>query len=336
MENKIIKKASLEKLYSKLQVSGNKIFSPVLKEGKCEFVYNPAYQDVTYDHIQTAQSIKNTVFPKIENILHFKNEGNETSIQDIDLDKIPEVVVWGVHPCDAKGFGVLKSIFMWDSHDKFFDTRLQKLAVIGLSCYKCDEYCFCTSVGLNPGATEGSDILLTDLSNGDYLAEIITPKGQAIVDQNVEFFEKVNDETKEVNLAKVEKRFEYEKVTKNLASLFDSPFWLENSLRCIGCGACAFVCPACACFDIQDETRSKNGKRLRCWDSCGFKLFTIHTSGHNPREVQSQRWRQRIMHKFSYMPERNESLGCVGCGRCSRTCPVDMNIQEQLTALQNI
>jgi ferredoxin len=86
----------------------------------------------------------------------------------------------------------------------------------------------------------------------------------------------------------------------------------------------------CSCFDIQDEGTNKKGDRLRCWDSCGFSLFTLHTSGHNPRSTQSERWRQRVMHKFSYMPEQSGMLGCVGCGRCSMSCPADMNLKEQL------
>jgi formate hydrogenlyase subunit 6/NADH:ubiquinone oxidoreductase subunit I len=105
-------------------------------------------------------------------------------------------------------------------------------------------------------------------------------------------------------------------------------------MRCLGCGACAYVCPTCACFDIQDEGTGNKGTRVRCWDSCAFSLFTLHTSGHNPREEQTERWRQRILHKFLYMPERQQVYGCVGCGRCSRGCPVDMNILEHLKKIK--
>ena len=114
----------------------------------------------------------------------------------------------------------------------------------------------------------------------------------------------------------------------------DDSLWLEQSLRCIGCGTCAYVCPTCGCFDIQDLFDGKRGMRKRSWDSCGFDLFTLHASGHNPRSVQSQRWRQRIMHKFQYMFEKDNVIGCVGCGRCSRSCSVNMNLKNHLINLE--
>jgi formate hydrogenlyase subunit 6/NADH:ubiquinone oxidoreductase subunit I len=330
----LIRKQSLEKLYTAL-TANRKVYAPVIAAGKqIEYRYNPAFAEVTSDHIRSTLSVKNIVFPKVENLFYYTNAKTESTITGIDLNNIPEVVLWGSHPCDNAAFDTLRSIFCWDTKDEFFSKRLEKLAVIGLSCHLSDEYCFCTSVGLSPSSAKGSDILLSRLQNGDYHADILTEKGNEIVTSLADLFEPVSAE-KEI-ITEVAQKFSYEQVTSKLATAFEHPFWVENSLRCIGCGACAYVCPTCACFDIQDETRGKNGKRYRSWDSCGFGLFTLHTSGHNPRSVQSQRWRQRIMHKFSYMPERNKSLGCVGCGRCSSGCPVDMNIAEQLEALQNI
>ena len=331
---KLIRKQSLEKLYNNLSAD-RKIYAPVISTDKqVEFRYNPAFADVTFEHIRSTLSVKNVVFPKVENLFYYTNEKTESTISVLDLNKIPEVVLWGAHPCDTASVDVLRSIFCWDIKDEFFAKRLEKLAIIGLGCHFSDEYCFCTSVGIGPDSRKGSDILLMRLQNGDYQAEILTEKGNDIVASSPELFEPVSGE--KVLLTEVKQKFDHRQVTEKLAGAFENTFWVENSLRCIGCGACAYVCPTCACFDIQDETKGKNGRRYRSWDSCGFGLFTLHTSGHNPRSVQSQRWRQRIMHKFSYMPERNDSLGCVGCGRCSSGCPVDMNIAEQLEALQNI
>jgi ferredoxin len=259
------------------------------------------------------------------------------SVKGTDLKDIPEVVLWGIRPCDATGIGELSSIFNWDYKDEIYNTRLSRVTVFGFSCNKADEYCFCTSVGGNPGNTAGSDILFTRLGDdGDFLAEILTEKGTAVVSLASDLFEKSETPAKEKFLAEVPVRFNHEEIRGKLDKFFESKEWVSQSLRCLGCGACAYVCPTCACFDIQDEVHGKIGSRVRCWDSCGFSHFTIHTSGHNPRPVQSTRWRQRIMHKFSYMPERLSVYGCTGCGRCSRSCPVDMNILEHLISIQEV
>lgn len=325
----------MEELFRILKESGRTIMAPSQTNGKISYrpVYN--FTDIATGYIQTTQSSKEVVFPRTEKILeYFRDEGG-MKVRGTDPNDIHDTVIWGVRPCDTAGAGQLSAIFNWDYRDEIYNNRLSKVTVLGFSCRTADEYCFCTSVGGNPGNTDGSDILFTQLGDGDYLAEIVTDKGKNVVSEASSLFENAGDNiAKEENIADVPVRFDREKITKKLEGFFDSDSWIEQSLKCLGCGACAYVCPTCACFDIQDDAHGKSGSRVRCWDSCGFSLFTLHTSGHNPRDVQSERWRQRIMHKFSYMPDRLSVYGCTGCGRCSRACPADMNILEQLISIQ--
>ena len=99
-------------------------------------------------------------------------------------------------------------------------------------------------------------------------------------------------------------------------------------MRCLGCGICTYVCPTCHCFDIQDELRGQDGRRVRTWDSCMYPEYTIHTSGHNPRPARMNRLRNRFYHKFKYYHDNFDVHLCVGCGRCVDNCPVNIDIIE--------
>jgi formate hydrogenlyase subunit 6/NADH:ubiquinone oxidoreductase subunit I len=335
IEKKIIRKDSLGTLFEKLKGTNHEVFAPKTKNGKLTYHPVDKFSDIADGYIQTTQSSKEVSFPRTEKILDYSKNAEGMQVKGIDPSLIPDIVLWGVRPCDTMGIGQLSSIFNWDYKDEIYNNRLSKVTVFGFSCNKADEFCFCTSVGGNPGNTEGSDILFTMMGeNGDFLAEVITEKGAAAVAVAPELFADAGSAEKDKYLAEVPVKFKREEIHDKLITYFESAGWVDQSLKCIGCGACAYVCPTCACFDIQDEQHGKSGSRVRCWDSCGFSLFTVHTSGHNPREVQSARWRQRIMHKFSYMPDRLSVYGCTGCGRCSRACPVDMNILEHLITIK--
>ena len=69
----------------------------------------------------------------------------------------------------------------------------------------------------------------------------------------------------------------------------------------------------------------QDGERRRRWDSCQLDEFARVAGGENFREHQAARLRHRFMRKGRYLIEKYGELGCVGCGRCARSCLVDIS-----------
>jgi ferredoxin len=337
-ELKILKYSDLPKLIERFRAQGFPVLAPVRKGKVVEIEQVETLDAIALDVLLSTQSAKKAAFPKVEKVLSFTLGKSGVIQTPVDPGAVKEAILFGVRPCDASGFKSLDAIFGEGPADEFYMKKKEKTTIISFSCPTSDEYCFCTSVGGGPGNTAGSDLQFTGISKDDLLVEILTEKGLKLSALFADLLTEAGSSVdKNKFLADVKVAFDVDSVVeKTTASFNNAALWLEQSLRCIGCGACAFVCPTCACFDFQDEQNTKKGVRLRLWDSCGFSLFTLHTSGHNPREVQSQRWRQRIMHKFAYMPAQLHVVGCEGCGRCSRACPVDMNIKEHLTSIAEL
>lgn len=279
------------------------------------------------------RSAKEVFFPVCENILSFERTDAGLQVTDVDPAAFPETVLVGARPCDAAAAPVLDAVFSWDYKDEFYLSRRRRTTVIGLACTKADDACFCTAVGLSPGGKEGSDLFLSPMEGGGYACEALTDKGERLIARYPQLFmDALNVQTLPLAAPAAEK-LDMKRIKGWLDENFENPIWTDIADRCAGCGSCAFLCPACHCFDIVDEGTQAKGARRKSWDACGFGKFTNHASGHNPRDVQNKRYRNRIMHKFKYYGDKFGETLCTGCGRCIRNCPVGIDIYSVIAEI---
>ncbi len=275
--------------------------------------------------------LKQVFLPPTEPLFWWRREGAEIRLIPPAAAPGPLVVI-GARPCDAAGPEAMDRVMGWDYRDEPWFERREAATVVTVACDgPVDGACFCGEVGLGPAHPRGSDLLLFPRPGG-YVVEEVTGKGRALVAGHPNRF---RDDPRvappEVPPADTG-RLDLQGVQRWLSEHFEDESWNEIALRCHGCGACASVCPACHCFDIVDEPDSLlAGTRRRNWDSCQVSRFTVHASGHNPREGQHARVRQRVMHKFRVFPGRFDRVLCTGCGRCTRACPAGQDIFEILT-----
>jgi ferredoxin len=330
---KLLEKKKLADLASALAAKGWRVVAPIADGDDVRLKEWAPGADIRLAEVP-ANSAKDFLFPRSEVIARYKIDGNDFAPEPVEPEA-PKTVVLGARPCDAASLAALDTVFNWDYKDAFYNTRRAALTLVTLACTsaRADDQCFCTSVGGSPDSTRGADAVLRSADGGAKLIfEPLTDKGKALAADAGQAL--ADGEAKADPPADVPVRFSSEAVTEWLKSNFESPLWKDFALACLGCGACAYACPTCHCFDIQDEGSRRESVRYRNWDACGLALFTLHASGHNPRPDQSSRWRQRVMHKFSYFPDRFGMLACTGCGRCARLCPAGMAIAEVCEAIE--
>ena len=246
----------------------------------------------------------------------------------ITLDK-QQQIVFGIRPCDAHAVALLDTVFDdQDYPDPYWKTRREQIILVGLGCAEPAETCFCTTVGSGPFDKIGLDILVTPLEDV-YTLEAITEKGSRLLEGLPALANGYHEQmltTQNNALDYLNPVFETDGIKDKLYAIFESGYWQQVSQACLGCGVCTFLCPTCFCFDIVDETQ--RGERVRNWDTCMFRVYSQEASGHNPRPTRSERTRQRIMHKYAYWLDHIDQIGCTGCGRCVRYCPVGIDIRE--------
>ena len=337
MEEKIIDKNEIGQFLDRLG-EGHTVIAPVDKDGELSFCGIGSADEAVLEFSNTRKVPKSIFFPQEEVMFAYSKSksGTEIAVPALPEDSTP--ILFGVRPCDARSFLLLDAVFNSDDYEDFYYTRKREDArIIGLACNNPRQTCFCTTFGSGPFSHDGMDLLLVDLGD-KYLAQAVTDSGREMID-GLPIAAKTDKQKRDQMRENAEERMkpvvaDTDQLKSKLDTMFESDLWDEVHLKCIGCATCTYLCPTCHCFDICEEERNdSSGYRLRLWDSCSLSLFTLHTSGHNPRTSTKERMRQRIMHKFNYFVHNYGEFACVGCGRCVQNCPVNLDIRDVISSI---
>ena len=291
------------------------------------------------------ESAKHAIFPRSEMLFSYAYAADPevAGKKNLSLNEpaTPKpTLVFGAPSCDARGFFAFDPVYngsgtAGQAKDTYYLRRRSQTVFIVLACKSMLNTCFCHWSGGAPTSTEGADIMAFAAGDG-YVLQAVGEDGQKLLSSSLltqasaDLLEEVQADTQKVTASVPPLPENLENSTTALLALFENmDFWKEQSAGCISCGTCTYLCPACYCFNITDESTGIKGVRLRSWDNCMAPLFTMEASGHNPRTAKAIRLKNRVGHKFSYYPKLHDGkFSCSGCGRCIKSCPSSVDIRR--------
>lgn len=332
-----MRKFSADRMVAILDGIQSAVYAPVESNGLVQYARYESGMQLRLDTCKTDKSPKDLLFPQWEDLMQFRMEGKTIEITEQQRSQEP-YVLFGARACDIRAFEVLDKVFLADPVDTFYAARRANGTIVAIACAQPEQACFCGVFGIDP-AQPSADVVLWRVDD-EYYAKAYTEKGEQLM--GTWDAQAADEAVVQAERIAIGERLAAQPFANlslkgidgdHLKELFNSPKWKKLSMACLGCGSCTFACPTCQCYDIRDYDSGHGVQRYRCWDSCMYSDFTMMAHG-TPRPTQVEKYRQRFMHKLVYSPANNDGMySCVGCGRCVRKCPMNLNIVKVIKAL---
>jgi ferredoxin len=341
MKARLVAAADVLKIVDALRRRGLEVIAPFCGRGRDSYfdtVTDENFPQVRIHLPNPYYPPKRFVFPHIERLMAVRCQNGDIKIEPTYEE--PKRAIFGIRSCDVAGLWHLDRFYLGrDFRDVYYEKRRKNLFLVNVVCTDpardIGEDCFCLCADTGPAAREHFDLQLMDLANGEFMAVAGTPAGEELFSEPI--FHKATAahlELRRTLLAGVRKKFRtttsWFPATVRYVSQGTIPdkTWEEIGNRCLECGGCTYVCPACTCFTVSDRQIGPGEvERVRIWDSCALSGFTRMAGGFNPRRAVHDRRNRRFFRKLAYyFIQRELDMACVGCGRCAAVCHGDIGM----------
>ena len=341
MKGRIIDRADVLKIVDLLRADGYEVIAPFRGRGRDTFFDKVTDENRNQLEIHLPNPYyppKRYVFPHIERMLKVRKSNGDLRIEPTYYR--PRRALFGVRSCDIAGLYHLDRFFLGKEFpDIYYEDRRKNLLLVNIVCtdpgQDIGEECFCVCTDTGPAARDHFDLQLMDLGD-EFMAVAGTEAGESLLQNQI--FRKgtpAHIEKRRQILAAARKQFKPDTTSWFSATVryvsqekVLEKTWEEIGKRCLECGGCTYVCPACTCFTVSDREVAPNEiERVRTWDSCALGGFTRMAGGFNPRRAVHDRRNRRFFRKLAhYFIQRELSMACVGCGRCAAVCHGDIGM----------
>jgi sulfhydrogenase subunit beta (sulfur reductase) len=319
-------KSHFEDLFEEFKRFGQ-VFAPVrVSTLSYSFKEVSAVEQICFEALRTILPPKKFFYAQTETLVRYSRD----AVQEV-LPETVAKVIFGAHPCDLNGLKIIDKVFTAEPGDTHYAARRNQTLIVGLSCMP-DQFCFCKSMGTDV-ATDVYDMFLTDLDDS-YFIQVRTALGQQVLEPLKDRLLRADDADKAQYRHFMEKRsksfergFDGHGLRTTMEMEANNNVWQELGERCLSCGNCTPVCPTCYCFDIVDiaQLNGDSGERRREWDSCQFSGFAKVAGDVNFRPTPVDRLKFWYQHKLHGFEDAYEFPTCVGCGRCTVSCPAGID-----------
>lgn len=296
--------------------------------------------EALFGYVVGPQSFRRFLTPP--GTVFWKGLRTEDGFESAELDEPPRYAFFGARPCEVAALKIQDDVYS-STGDPIYAGRRDRSFTVAVNCTEPASTCFCDSLETGPGVTDGYDIALTEVLDGDthyLIAEAGSEEGEEVLSsltaRNAADEELVAARRTVMLAAEhMGRRLETDGLKEVLQGNLENPYWDEIAKRCLSCTNCTLVCPTCFCSSVEDHLSldGSETERVRTWDSC-FTLDFSYVHGGPVRRFPGSRYRQWLTHKLGSWQDQFGSIGCVGCGRCITWCPVGIDITKEAAVIR--